>query len=84
MRLDLDATSVQADERVRDGASEHTAKLDGNLSRVCDRTVTEVELLRASHEHVLEVLARAPPGAPIHVPAVPLLQPQPARSRISG
>ena len=31
MRLDLDAAGIQADERVRDRAGEHTSKLGGKV-----------------------------------------------------
>ena len=84
VRLDLDAAGVEADERVRDGAGEHTSKLGANVCRVCAGSVPKVELLGPRDEHVFEVLARAAARAPVHVPAVTLLQPQARRSRISG
>src|SRR4029079_870006 len=76
VRLDLDAAGVQADERVRDGAGEHTSQLGAHLRRVRDGSVAKVELLGPRDEHVFEVLAGAAAGPAVDVPAVALLEPQ--------
>jgi hypothetical protein len=44
--LDLDAAGLEADKGVRDGACEHVVTLDSKGSRVCDRPVTKVGLVR--------------------------------------
>ena len=42
VRLDLDAASVEPDQRVRDRPCEHASNVDSNLSRVCDGFVPKV------------------------------------------
>jgi hypothetical protein len=36
MSLDVDAAGIEPDQRVRGGSREHVAKLDNDLSHVCD------------------------------------------------
>src|SRR5436190_30710 len=81
MGLDLHSPGVEPDERMRDRPCEQGADASGE-------TFTCPSRLRAGSEttddHVLEVLARASPRPPVHVPAVPLLLEQPRALQDAG
>ncbi len=70
VRLDLDSTRVETDERVGDRPRKHPADASGEgvtcLSRVCAGS-------ESADDHILEVLACASPRPSVHMAPVPAL-----------